>query len=187
MDAIPFKETRSIHAGAPADLVHLSGVRKVYGTGIGCVHALYDIDLEIRAGDMVAVCGPCGSGKTSLLNLVGMLDTATEGLPARWAQSVREAPVHTADLRDALDQSVVSTDLTPDGTLRLVVAEGTVRRIVVRGNRKTRAATIPEWGKLSRAGRSRPTTWTTPSRPPGVNRAARASPASNCARVGVAR
>lgn len=40
-----------------------------------------------------------------------LLDTATEGLPARWAQSVREAPVHTADLRDALDQSVVSTDL----------------------------------------------------------------------------
>ena len=40
-----------------------------------------------------------------------LLDTATEGLPARWAQSVREAPVRTADLRDALDQVVVTTDL----------------------------------------------------------------------------
>ena len=44
--------------------------------------------------------------------------------------------------RGFLVAQVVSTDLTPDGTLRLVVAEGTVRRIVVRGNRKTRAATI---------------------------------------------
>ncbi|MEJ7807014.1 MAG: ABC transporter ATP-binding protein [Telluria sp.] len=79
MDAIPFKEIPSTPPGAPAALVQLSGVRKVYGTGVGGVHALYDIDLEIRAADMVAVCGPCGSGKTSLLNLVGMLETATEG------------------------------------------------------------------------------------------------------------
>jgi hypothetical protein len=41
-----------------------------------------------------------------------LLDTATEGLPARWAESVRRAPDRTADLRDALDQAVVSTDLT---------------------------------------------------------------------------
>ena len=41
-----------------------------------------------------------------------LLDFATHGLPARWAQSVREAPVRTADLRDALDQVVVATDLT---------------------------------------------------------------------------
>lgn len=41
-----------------------------------------------------------------------LLDTATEGLPERWAESVRQAPVRTDDLRDALDQAVLSTDLT---------------------------------------------------------------------------
>ncbi len=41
-----------------------------------------------------------------------LLDGATEGLPPRWAESVRRAPVRTADLRDALDQAVVGTDLT---------------------------------------------------------------------------
>ena len=64
---------------ASAELVNLARVRKVYGTGFGAVHALHDINLRLHAGEMVAVCGPCGSGKTSLLNLVGMLETATEG------------------------------------------------------------------------------------------------------------
>ncbi|MGJ7440991.1 GTPase [Aquipuribacter sp. MA13-6] len=41
-----------------------------------------------------------------------LLGTATEGLPERWAESVRQAPVRTDDLRDALDQAVLSTDLT---------------------------------------------------------------------------
>jgi len=59
-----------------------------------------------------------------------LLDTATEGLPERWAESVRHAPVHTDDLRDALDQAVLSTDLTFKrprwwvlvGTLHVVLA-----------------------------------------------------------------
>jgi GTP-binding protein EngB required for normal cell division len=41
-----------------------------------------------------------------------LLDQATVGLPERWAESVRQAPVRTDDLRDALDQAVLSTDLT---------------------------------------------------------------------------
>lgn len=40
-----------------------------------------------------------------------LLDTATVGLPERWAESVRQAPVRTDDLRDALDQAVLRTDL----------------------------------------------------------------------------
>ncbi len=41
-----------------------------------------------------------------------LLETATQGLPSRWAESVRQAPVRTEDLRDALDQSLLSTDLS---------------------------------------------------------------------------
>ena len=59
-----------------AELVSLSGVRKVYG---GNTYALHDIDLDITRGEIISVCGPCGSGKTSLLNVVGMLEAATEG------------------------------------------------------------------------------------------------------------
>jgi putative ABC transport system ATP-binding protein len=66
-------------AHLPAELVNLARVRKVYGNGFGAVQALHDINLQLGAGEMVAVCGPCGCGKTALLNIVGMLDTATEG------------------------------------------------------------------------------------------------------------
>ena len=66
-------------AHLPAELVNLARVRKVYGSGFGAVQALHDINLQLGAGEMVAVCGPCGCGKTALLNIVGMLDTATEG------------------------------------------------------------------------------------------------------------
>ncbi|HEU4778004.1 MAG TPA: ABC transporter ATP-binding protein [Telluria sp.] len=66
-------------SGAPGDLVSLSRVHKVYGAGLTGVHALHDVDLQVGTGEMVVVCGPCGSGKTSLLNVAGLLDTATEG------------------------------------------------------------------------------------------------------------
>lgn len=61
------------------DLVRLSGVHKYYGGGLSGVHALNGVDLQVGAAEMVAICGPSGSGKTSLLNLIGMLEHATEG------------------------------------------------------------------------------------------------------------
>jgi putative ABC transport system ATP-binding protein len=61
------------------ELVRLSGVHKIYGRGLAGVHALNDVNLHVAAGEMVAICGPSGHGKTSLLNLIGMLEPATEG------------------------------------------------------------------------------------------------------------
>jgi putative ABC transport system ATP-binding protein len=61
------------------EMVRLSGVHKIYGHGVAGVHALADINLQVTAGEMVAVCGPSGHGKTTLLNLVGMLERASEG------------------------------------------------------------------------------------------------------------
>ena len=61
------------------ELVKMAGVHKVYGRGLAGVHALTDISLNVEYGEMVVVCGPSGHGKTSLLNLIGLLETASEG------------------------------------------------------------------------------------------------------------
>jgi putative ABC transport system ATP-binding protein len=60
-------------------LIRLSGVSKIFHTEEVETHALSLVDLEIRAGEYVAVCGPSGCGKTTLLSLLGLLDTPSEG------------------------------------------------------------------------------------------------------------
>ncbi len=60
-------------------LVRLTGVHKFYGGGLAGVHALNGIELALSAGELVSICGPSGSGKTSLLNVIAMLEPATEG------------------------------------------------------------------------------------------------------------
>ena len=58
--------------------VAVRGVRKTYHVGAP-VHALDGVSLELVRGSYAAVMGPSGSGKSTLLNLVGCLDTPTEG------------------------------------------------------------------------------------------------------------
>jgi putative ABC transport system ATP-binding protein len=54
-------------------------VAKTFGAGATEVRALRDVDLEVRAGDFLALVGPSGSGKTTFLNLAGALDLPTSG------------------------------------------------------------------------------------------------------------
>ena len=60
--------------------LELKGVKKDYRQGRLTVPALRGIDLEIERGEFTAIAGPSGSGKTTLLNLIGCLDTPTEGV-----------------------------------------------------------------------------------------------------------
>jgi putative ABC transport system ATP-binding protein len=73
-------------------LVALSGVSKVYGSGGSRVVALDRVDLVVGEGEFVVVLGPSGSGKTTLLNVIGALDTATEGAVVVGGVDITRAP-----------------------------------------------------------------------------------------------
>jgi putative ABC transport system ATP-binding protein len=60
-------------------LIELRRVTKIYGTGEARVAALAGIDLAVHDGEFVAVMGPSGSGKSTCMNILGCLDTPTEG------------------------------------------------------------------------------------------------------------
>jgi putative ABC transport system ATP-binding protein len=60
-------------------LIHMDGIRKVYDTGKLQVEALRGIDLVVREQEFVSIVGPSGSGKSTLLNIIGCLDTPTDG------------------------------------------------------------------------------------------------------------
>ncbi len=60
-------------------IVELKNVSKVYNTGEKEFKALDDVDLSINRGEFVVVLGPSGAGKSTLLNLIGGMDTPTDG------------------------------------------------------------------------------------------------------------
>jgi putative ABC transport system ATP-binding protein len=72
-----------------APLLSLRGLTKVYGQGSAAVRALDGVDLDIGAGEFVAITGASGSGKSTTMSIIGCLDAPTsgeyriEGLPVR--------------------------------------------------------------------------------------------------------
>lgn len=66
-------------AESETPLVVLAGVDKTYHSGRVPFRALRSIDLEIQAGEMVAIVGPSGSGKTTIVNLIAGIDRPSAG------------------------------------------------------------------------------------------------------------
>ena len=64
-------------AGTP--LIRLRGVGKRYGVGQAALLALKGVDLDVSAGEFVAIMGPSGSGKSTAMNILGCLDTPSAG------------------------------------------------------------------------------------------------------------
>ena len=60
-------------------LIALAGIKKVFYTDEVETHALSDIHLDIRRGEYLAIAGPSGCGKTTLLSILGLLDSPTDG------------------------------------------------------------------------------------------------------------
>jgi putative ABC transport system ATP-binding protein len=60
-------------------LIRLRGITKTFGQGQAAFQALKGVDLDIMAGDFVAVMGASGSGKSTTMNILGCLDVPTKG------------------------------------------------------------------------------------------------------------
>ena len=60
-------------------LLNLKDIKKSFGQGESKVEVLHGINLTINKGELVAIIGPSGSGKSTLMNIIGCLDTPTEG------------------------------------------------------------------------------------------------------------
>lgn len=64
---------------ASTPMIQLSGIKRVFRVGDEEVHALRGVDLSIGAGEYLSIMGPSGSGKSSLLNVLGLLDRPNAG------------------------------------------------------------------------------------------------------------
>jgi putative ABC transport system ATP-binding protein len=119
------------------------GLSKVYTMGEVQVPALQQVDLSLREGELVVLLGPSGSGKSTLLNILGGLDTPTDGQVFYRGQDLTRAndaalteyrrhhvgfvfqfynliPSLTARENVALVTEIVERPLTPEAALELV-------------------------------------------------------------------
>lgn len=60
-------------------MIKLKDIKKVFSTETVETWALREVNLEVKEGEFVAIMGPSGCGKSTLLNILGLLDTPTEG------------------------------------------------------------------------------------------------------------
>ena len=71
-------------------LIALNNIYKIYNVGGEEVRALDGIDLEIKENEYLAIMGPSGSGKSTLMNMIGCLDTPSEGIYQFEGEMVQE-------------------------------------------------------------------------------------------------
>ncbi len=60
-------------------MISIKNISKIYGEEATIIRALDHVDLEIEVGKIITIMGPSGSGKSTLLNILGVMDSPTEG------------------------------------------------------------------------------------------------------------
>jgi putative ABC transport system ATP-binding protein len=119
-----------------SDVIELTNVSKIYGFGNATTVALDEVNLTIKKGEFVAIMGPSGSGKSSLLNVIGLLDRPTYGtysLSGRIVSRLRPNRLARAR-RDHIGFIFQSFNLLP----RLTALENVALPLAYRGITQTR-------------------------------------------------
>ncbi|MGA2571659.1 MAG: ABC transporter ATP-binding protein [Terracidiphilus sp.] len=74
------REPRAVNSQTnPGTAIAVQGLRKSYRTARGALELFEDLDLEVEAGELVAIVGQSGAGKSTLLHILGALDAPTSG------------------------------------------------------------------------------------------------------------
>ena len=80
LNDIGIEEAVEKHYSPDSDVIRIEDLWRTYDMGVEQqVHALRGVSLRIRHNEYVAIMGPSGSGKSTLMNLIGCLDTPTQG------------------------------------------------------------------------------------------------------------
>lgn len=117
-------------------VIDLQEVSKIYGFGNATTVALDEVSLTIEKGEFVAIMGPSGSGKSSLLNIIGLLDRPTHGtyhLSGRLVSRLRPNRLARAR-RDHIGFIFQSFNLLP----RLTALENVALPLAYKGTSQTK-------------------------------------------------
>jgi putative ABC transport system ATP-binding protein len=88
----------------PKALISMRNIWKTYQMGTEKVHALHGVSFDIPRGEYIAIIGPSGSGKSTLMNLIGCLDTPSEG--EYWLNSKNVSEMDDDELARIRNQEV---------------------------------------------------------------------------------
>jgi len=126
------QETGTVSAGRGEPLVVLTGVQKHFGQ----LHALKDIELTVKRGEVVVVIGPSGSGKSTLCRTINRLETIDEGTITLDGKDLPQEGKALAALRAEVGMVFQSFNLFAHKTILENVTLGPIK---VRGMGKTEA------------------------------------------------
>lgn len=112
-------------------LISLYNIRKTYVLGVQTVHALKKIDLEIHRGEYVALMGPSGSGKSTLMNVIGCLDTPSQG--EYWLNGKEVSKMSDVDLSKVRNDEIGFVFQTFNLLTRLTALENVALPLVYAG------------------------------------------------------